>query len=665
MPYKVTIMNTRESFKLKFQPSKRLSLLLTFITVFIVLSLLLRLVFYFWQAADVSWNPINLLRTLLTGLFFDLGTYSFIVLPALLYIFVMPNRFIGSWLDKVLTYFFFILTIFILMFTFLAEVTFWEEFRTRFNFIAVDYLIYTHEVIGNIQESYPLPLLVGVVVLATALVVYLFAKKQVFKNTFSHSISLRQRAVTLGLGLTVMFFFIGLVKNTDAEWSANRYNNEISKSGIYSFFAEFRNNRMDYADFYTTVNDKDAFELARKNVAEDNSYFNHDTLSIKRQIDETGDIVKPNVVFILMESMSAAFMKEFGNDKNITPYMDNLAQNSILFSNLYATGTRTVRGMEAVTLCIPPTPGQSIVKRPDNHNLFTVSTVFKGRGYDSSFFYGGDGYFDNMNSYFGGNGFTIYDRGRGSVLSDDIKTTRNNIEDKDVTFENAWGVCDEDIYNKMLSVADSHYKQGKPFFNFVMTTSNHRPYSYPDNKIDISSGTGRDGAVKYADFALGKMLETARNKPWFKNTVFVIVADHCASSAGKDEIDVANYHIPAIIYNLPHGINQKIQKQCSQIDIFPTLFSLMKWDYTSNFYGKDVLQPDFNERALMGTYRKLTLLKKNKVMILSDQKKQNFYTYSIADNSLKTQKMDDSFLHEAISWYQTADYLFSHKLLKE
>jgi len=658
-------MNKRDLIKLKIHLSKRLSLLLTFLKLYILLSLLLRVVFFFWQATDVSWNPINFARTLITGLFFDLGTSSFIVFPALLYIAMVPNRFIGSWLDKVLTLFFFALTLFILMFTFLAEITFWEEFRTRFNFIAVDYLIYTHEVIGNIRESYPLPLLVGVVLLTTALVVFLLVKKQVFKYTFSNGISLGQRAAALGLGLAVMFFFIGFVKNTDAEWSANRYNNEISKSGIYSFFAEFRNNRMDYTDFYTTVNNKDAFDVARKNLSETNSYFENNTLSIKRKVDETGNVLKPNVVFILMESMSAAFMTEFGNNKNITPNMDNLAQNSILFSNLYATGTRTVRGMEAVTLCIPPTPGQSIVKRPDNHNLFTISTVFKNMGYDNSFFYGGDGYFDNMNSYFGGNGFTIYDRGRGSVLNDDIKAARNNIEDNEVTFENAWGVCDEDIYNKMLSVADSHYTEGKPFFNFVMTTSNHRPYSYPDNKIDIPSGTGRDGAVKYADFAIGKMLEQARAKPWFKNTVFVIVADHCASSAGKDEIDVANYHIPAMIYNLPDSINQKIQKQCSQIDIFPTLFSLINWDYTSNFYGKDVLQPDFTERALMGTYRKLTLMKKNKVMILSDQKKQNFYTYSVSTNSQKPQKIENEFLKEAISWYQTADYLFSHKLLKE
>jgi phosphoglycerol transferase MdoB-like AlkP superfamily enzyme len=197
-----------------------------------------------------------------------------------------------------------------------------------------------------------------------------------------------------------------------------------------------------------------------------------------------------------------------------------------------------------------------------------------------------------------------------------------------------------------------------------MTTSNHRPYTYPSGKIDIPSGTNRQGAVKYTDFALRELFAKAKTKPWFKNTVFVIIADHCASSAGKDEIDVANYHIPAFIVNLPEGSNQKITKQCSQIDLFPTLFSFMHWNYDSDFFGKNVLANDFDERSLMGTYRKLVLMKQNKVMILSDQKKQAFYTWNKKDNSLKPLPMEQSFLDETIAWYQTADYLFTNKLLK-
>lgn len=649
----------------KFNSPGRFSVLVHFIVWFLIVSQLLRLVLFIWQYNEVAWNPFSFLRTILTGLFFDIGTVTLLSLTAVIYYVMMPNKWIGSWIDKFLIWTFTSLTLFILVFTFFAELTFWDEFKTRFNFIAVDYLIYTHEVVSNIEQSYPLPLLIGVVVLITSAVLFLFYRRNAFTNTFTHSISLKTRAIVLAVALLLSVFYIAFISNNQAEWSSNRYNSEISKSGIYSFFAAFRNNQMKYDDFYTSLKNEQAFSIIKNKLGSPDSKFTGEGYSIHRTItDSLPSDEKKNVVFILVESLSGSFLKEFGNKENITPFMDSLAQKSIFFQNLYATGTRTVRGMEAVTLCIPPTPGQSIVKRPENQNLYTVCSVFKSRQYDCNFFYGGDGYFDNMNSYFGGNGFNIYDRGRGSVLSDKIKTTRNNINDSEVSFENAWGICDEDIFNKMLKVADSQYKNNQPFFNFVMTTSNHRPYTYPSGKIDIPSGTNREGAVKYTDFALRELFRKANKKPWYKNTVFVIIADHCASSAGKDEIDVENYHIPAFIVNLPESSNQKINKLCSQIDLFPTLFSLFNWNYDSDFFGKDVLDPGFEERSLMGTYRKLVLMKQEKVMILSDQKKEAFYTWNKNDNSLKPLPMDKSFLDETISWYQTADYLFTNKLLK-
>jgi phosphoglycerol transferase MdoB-like AlkP superfamily enzyme len=643
----------------------RYSLLVSFIIWFLLLSQFLRISFFIWQYDEVSWNLIDLMRTLLTGLFFDIGTITFISICSVIYYSIMPNKWIGSLLDKILVYFFTSLTVFILVFTFFAELTFWDEFKTRFNFIAVDYLIYTHEVVANIKQSYPLPFLIGGVLLLTLVFLFIFYKRKAFTTTFNSKADVKTRISVLLSTIGIALFFAFFINNNQAEWSSNRYNSEISKSGIYSFFAAFRNNQMKYVDFYTSIDNNKAFGIVRKKLAQSNSIYTKNNNSIHRTItDSIPSLKNKNVVFVLVESLSGSFLKEFGNTENITPFLDSLAQKSIFFEDLYATGTRTVRGMEAVTLCIPPTPGQSIVKRPDNQNFYTVCSVFKSRKYDCNFFYGGDGYFDNMNAYFGGNGFTIYDRGRGSVLSDKIKTVRNNINDNEVTFENAWGICDEDIFNKMLQVADAQYKNNKPFFNFVMTTSNHRPFTYPSGKIDIPSGTSREGAVKYTDFTLKELFKKAKTKPWFKNTVFVIIADHCASSAGKDEIDVANYHIPAFIVNLPENQNQKVAQQCSQIDLWPTLFSLFHWNYESDFFGKDVLNPHFEQRALLGTYRKLVLMKKEKVMILSDQKKQAFYTWNKKDNSLKSIPMNESFLDETISWYQTADFLFTNRLLK-
>lgn len=645
--------------------SKRYSLLFGFLNWYLLFSLLLRIIFLVWQLNDLQLSLFGLAKILGIGFFFDIGVLSFLFVISTFYILLIPEKWIGSKLDKVLTYFGFSLTLLIFVFTFFAEITFWEEFKCRFNFVAVDYLIYTFEVVQNIHESYPLYLLIPSMLLITGVIFFYFWKKDFFIETFATKISFKKRVITFITSIIIMSFYALFVTNSSAEWSTNRYNNEISKAGIYSFFAEFRNNKLDFKTFYTSISDEEAFKIVRTNLQEENARFIANDFSIKRKItDSLGTNTKPNVVFILIESMSGGFMSEFGNKEKITPFLDSIANKSLFFKNLYATGNRTVRGMEAVTLSIPPTPGQSIVKRPNNANLYTISNVFKSKNYQCNFFYGGDGYFDNMNAFYGGNGFNIYDRGRGSILSDAIKTTRHNIDDNEVTFENAWGICDEDIYNKMIKVADEYHQKEKPFLNFIMTTSNHRPYTYPNNKIDIPSGTGRNGAVKYSDYALRQMFAKAKNKPWFKNTIFVFVADHCASSAGKDEIDVKNYQIPAIIYGQNLIQPQKITKLCSQIDVFPTLFGQLHWSYTSNFFGTDVLSNSYKERALIGTYLKLAQKTNNNITILSNKKKNANYKWNPISNQLFLLPVKKSKLNETIAWYQTADYLYLNEKLK-
>lgn len=647
----------------------RYALLRVFVLIFLSLSLLVRVTLLFWDVQETDIGPLSLIWTFFVGFVFDLASLSFFVVPYLVYLLLIPTKWSGSLLDRSLTYAGFFVGIFILYFSFLGEFTFWDEFHRRYNFIAVDYLIYTYEVVQNINESYPLPVLIGTLFGLVALTFWLVSKFRVFQRTFKKDTNFTQRWIPAVPWLLVLVFSIFFLTNEQAEWSGNRYNNEISKAGIYSFFAAFRNNELSFPDFYMTVDGKEAFGLMKMELKKQGVTFLHpkedEILRNVVPMDSMAQDIRPNVVFICVESLSGKFLKSFGNELDLTPKLDSLVGESLFFTNLYATGTRTVRGMEAITLSIPPTPGRSIVKRVDNSGLFTIGEVFKQKGYERNFFYGGDGYFDNMNSFFGGNGFNIVDRGRGFLLDKGIQTKRTNIDDDEVTFENAWGVCDADIYNKVLKEADRAYGEGQPFFDFVMTTSNHKPYTYPEGKIDIPSGTGRNGAVKYTDYAIGEFIRKAKGKPWFANTVFVIMADHCASSAGRWELDVQNYQIPALVYNLPHKEVGKITSLCSQIDVFPTLFGLLGWDYTSNLFGKDVLQmtPE-EERAFIGNYRKLGLLKGNQLMVLGDQKNANFYDWDPSDNSLRSIPMDPSFLDEAISWYQVADYLYSNGGLK-
>jgi len=643
--------------------NKRLSLMKAVVLQFIIISFLVRVSFIIWSFSGVDFSIVNLLRTLITGLFFDFGAISFFIIFYLLHLIFLPNRWIGSFLDKSISYFFYFFTTLILTFSFFGEFTFWEEFKARYNFVAVDYLIYTNEVVDNINESYPIPLLSSIIIAIVIILFIILKKSNVFTNTFSSKISIIQKAI-LSIVFIVPFFYGFNIDNEDAEWSNNRYENEISKAGIYSFFAAFRNNQLDYNEFYQTQDIDLSFDILKQNLVTDkDSLISNNKYNIEREITSDSIEIYPNVIFICVESLSAEFLGHFGNDKNLTPNLDSLLQKGISFENLYATGTRTVRGMEAYTLSIPPSPGRSILKRENNRNLNNIGDVFTSKGYSKSFIYGGDGYFDNMNNFFGGNGFDIVDRGRGYLFGDSFTAKRTNIDDSEVTFENAWGVCDEDIYNKVIKEADKNYTENKPFFNFIMTTSNHRPYSYLENKIDIPSGTGRDGAVKYSDYAIGEFINLAKTKPWYKNTVFVIAADHCASSAGRQELNVAKYHIPALIFNLPSVKCTKINTQCSQIDLFPTLFGYLNWNYKSSFYGKDVNNiTQNNNRAFIGNYRKLGLLKGNKLTVLSDQKKYSFYTWNKETNDLIQNNFSTDSLKEIISYYQTNDYLYQEYL---
>lgn len=645
---------------------KRFSLLYFFGLFFLVFSILTRLVFYFWSFEFIDFSIFSLLKILFIGLFFDLGVISYFLVFYLLYLLLLPNKFVGNKFDKSITYFAYFIGLIIFTFSFLAEFTFWDEFKSRFNFIAVDYLIYTFEVVENIHQSYPLYILLPSVILVVCLFIFFTTKRGVFKNTFENKISVKQQLPLSLIVLVLVGLFSSFINNKNADWSLNRYENELSKSGIYSFFAAFRNNELSYTEFYITQDIKKSLQTVKElTIASNETYASDSLYSLKRFVKNEGEELKPNIIFICIESFSADFMKKFGNVDGVTPFLDSLTTKSIFFSNLFATGTRTVQGMESITLSVPPMPGRSIVKRTNNVNLFTIASIFKQKNYKSVFFYGGDGYFDNMNQFFGGNGFDIVDRGRGYLMGDDFKSKRTNINDNEVHFENAWGVCDEDIYSKVMKEADKDYLNKQTFFNFVMTTSNHKPYSYPDGKIDIPSKTGRGGAVKYTDYAIKDFIEKAKQKPWFKNTVFVIMADHCASSAGKQELDVAKYHIPAFIYNLPTVENKEINALCSQIDLFPTLFGYLNWNYTTQLFGKDINKVEKkNERAFIGNYRKMGYLKGDKLMILGDMKSANYYQWDKSINLLNLLPKNDQAINEAVAFYQTQDYLYQNGLLK-
>ena len=491
-------------FRHRFGPLAVLALILFTLSFITRLTLLI----ISWSNLELSF--FRLIGLFLIGFFYDMVVCSFFAIPVALYCWLMKDSWYQKKWSRIPLFFIFFIITLILVINVGGEIIFWGEFSVRYNFIAVDYLVYTNEVFGNIWESYNVPLIGSAIGIAVIAILFIVRKKLTASQEVSMRFGKRTVFFLLFMLLPVAGYFLN--NNRLKNISNNNYVNELGGNGIYEFGAAFWNNELDYNKFYTTRNDTANFKILRNLLQAPNATFINNPLSIERQIKNDSAEKKWNVVLISVESYSGDYLKRFGNTENITPYLDSLIPHGLWFDKFYASGTRTVRGLEALSMAIPPTPGQSIVRRPDNDDMFTMGSVLKGKGYDVNYIYGGNSFFDNMGDYFSGSGYKVLDK--------------RDIPDSMVHVTTAWGIDDEASFNYTIQQCDKSFSSGKSFFNHIMTVSNHRPYIYPDGRIDIpSSSQSMQGAVKYTDYAINKFLKDAQQKPWFNNTLFVIVAD--------------------------------------------------------------------------------------------------------------------------------------------
>ena len=519
---------------------------------------------------------------------------------------------------------------------------FWDEFSAAFNFIAVDYLVYTNEVIANIYQSYPVNLILSALLAATAAIVWL-TKRFLFPASGGCGPRCRLSAAAVYALLCLAAYRFVDMANLEA--NRNFYNAEISKNGTYSLFSAFLKNELDYASFYPVQDVRENLKILHKKFAAPNVRFLAPEKGISRHIGSYRPENRANVIVVLMESMSAKYLDENQPEgmPEITPNLSRLSREGLFFSNAYATGTRSVRGIEAVTLSVPPLPGMSIVRRQKNENLFNIGSVFAEKGYDNKWIYGGYGYFDNMNYFFGNNGFQVLDR--------------NSMDDSEVTHSTIWGVCDEDLFRRAVREADESCGRGKPFLQVVFTTSNHRPYTYPEGRIDIPSHTGRMGAVKYADYAVGAFVEEARTKPWFDNTLFVFVGDHGAGSAGKQALNPETHRIFSIFYAPALLKPERRDTPVSQIDVLPTLLGLLNWPYDAAFYGKDALKPSYQSRYFVSNYQYIGYLKGKDMVVLKPQRGVEFFRDGEAvepDGRMKELEREAVYYYQHASGWRTS-----------
>jgi len=587
--------------------------------------------------------------SLAVGAGYDLVAATYAVLPLALWLLAAPGRLARTAPYRALTLLWVGVAGFCALLLGVSEWLFWDEFGARFNFIAVDYLLYTHEVIGNIWESYPTgKLLIALALAAVALTAA--AARPLWRWTgapLGWRRALASAAVLAAFtGATVRF-----VDSDGKNLSRLDAANELAGNGLYEFFSALRRNELEFDRYYATLPIGVAMSVVHGAFGPAR-WVQPGANQIERLEPGRGPERRLNVVLVSVESLGAEFLGAYGDARGLTPNLDRLAQESLWFSKVYATGNRTVRGLEALSLALPPTPGQSIVRRPRNEKLFSLGSVFEDKDYGVLFAYGGYGYFDNMNAFFDANDYRVVDR--------------RAIPSSRIEFENVWGVADEHLYDQVLDEID-HEKAAhpeQPVFVHVMTTSNHRPYSYPPGRIDIPSGHGRDGAVKYSDYAIGRMLERARSHAWFRDTVFVITADHGANARGTQQIPVDRYLIPLFVYSPAHVAPARVDRLMSQIDIAPTLLGLLDFRYYTKFLGRDVLHSDpSTDRAFVGNFQTLGYLKGDRMAVLHPKRKVE--VVALGDGAPAHSPQDSALVREAIAFYQVASYAFRNGLYRD
>lgn len=637
----------------------------------------------FWK---FGWHEPGGLRSIieifLIGFHQDFLVALGTTLPLLFWIWIMPDRWFGSWFHRIP----FVLGFFVFwtvqVFIYFIEYYFFDEFKSRFNTVAVDYLVAPHEVAGNIWESYPVVLVVGICVAVS--IAWMITALIYFRQMWFQPVRARSRFVQF-FGTLVLFALVWITFNPqftlfadvfNRDWSScidwvigtvegthfsqNRTLNEIANNGSFSFVNAALTCNLDYSAYYITMNKDEAYRRTRMLLGgmpgED---MTSQTNSILRHV--AGDASKPklNVVILLEESLGSEFWGSLGRPKTLTPEMDTLATNEgLFFTNIYASGNRTVRGFEGVLSSFPPLPGDSIVKRDRSTNVETIARILKREGYNTIFFYGGRGMFDSMKSYALNNGWDRFLE-HNPPFDDDFPHPN---------FATVWGVSDEEVYARAIKEFKALNETGKPFLGTIMSVSNHKPYTYPRGRIpdDPESPRTREKAVKYSDWCLGQFFAAAKTNSFWTNTVFVVVADHGARVYGSQSIPIFSYEIPFVILG-PAVVKAPArfgQLGCS-LDVSPTVLGLIGRPYDTLFFGRDLLkEPKGEGRVFINHNRDIGIMEKERLVVLGMQNTVEYYSgdpkVANMEPMSNPKKSDLEIETNAIAVYQVADDLYMH-----
>jgi phosphoglycerol transferase MdoB-like AlkP superfamily enzyme len=578
-------------------------------------------------------------------------------LPAVLITF-LPNKWV-KFTNKFLVLYSF-LFLFLILFVELATPDFIKQYDTRPNKIFLDYLIYPREVVGMLLKSYLISIIVTFMILGTALYFAFKKGKKYFKTEESD-----YKTKLMVFPLVAFLLFFGArssltskrpVNASNAVFSTDQLTNTLGVNSFYTIaFAAYSLKNEANTEMYGKMNSAEAIARVKKYMTVGKNEFNTPKIPFLHVQNPEMLLKRPyNLVIFLQESLGAEYVGSLGG-KSLTPEFDQLTKEGLLFTNLYCTGTRSVRGIEAVVTGFLPSPSESVVKLGGSQQgFFTLADVFKQKGYATSFIYGGMANFDNMASFFNGNGF------QDIVDQEDFDSDGSKY-----AMKGTWGYSDEDLAVK----ANKYFKSkgDKPFFSLMFSTSNHEPFEYPAGRIkgyDKKVATVNN-AMKYADFSIGKFFEMAKKEAYFKNTIFIVIADHNTRTYGKNLVPINKFHIPALIIGpgVPKG---KVYSQlASQIDIPPTLLSYVGGQFETPMVGRNLnsSRPVPKGRTMMQFNDINAFRVGNKVVIMQPNLKPLQFEIK-NDTTLVPVKLDEEFAKDALAHVITAGNLYKEKEYK-
>ncbi|MCK9473476.1 LTA synthase family protein [Sulfurimonas sp.] len=636
---------------------KLLKYFLLLISIFFIGRLLLFTIYF----DNFKNSGVDYWLTFIYGLRMDTIAASILLVIPLIFLSFTPARF-KKFTNIFLKYYFlaiFSLVIYIENATF----SFVAQYDVRPNYLFVEYLIYPREVFAMIFADYKVELFIAFGMIGAFIYFYLKFAKDDFLKIFD-TLYIKRVAMFLPI---LLLLFIGVRSSfghrpaniSDAMYSTNRMINEITKNSLHSIgYAIYSNLVHEGGEVkqYGKMDTNEALQRVKKRL----NIESDDKESIFSRVEKShfkSDKSK-NLVIFVQESLGYQFVSAVGGEDGITPNFNRLSKEAILFKDLYSNGTRSVRGLAAVSAGNLAVPGVGVLKRNKSQsNFFTVASALKPFGYHTSFIYGGESRFDNMRSWYSGNGF-------------------NEIIDQpqfeNPTFVAPWGVCDEDLVVKANEEFKNMYAKNQKFATVMFSQSNHSPFEFPCEKIELLKDVPPNSvknAIKYADHAIGRLFELAKKEPYYKDTIFVVIADHNVRVYGDDMVPVDMFHIPAIIVG--DGIKPMIyDKIASQPDVLATALDLIGLDLKYPIMGHSIFSDKKQNISLMQFHSSYALRVDDKVAIIRPGQKPLTFSYKDPETYLDTKnhltpiENDEELQQDALAFVITLDHMYNKKLYR-